>query len=87
MSSKLLIHTLCVRRRITFLTFYRLYQNDNRMINDPIPGLSISHIRQTLKQKQITSIEGYACITIECPICDFEKSKKARIYINKTTGK
>ncbi|KAG5343174.1 PEO1 protein, partial [Acromyrmex heyeri] len=67
--------------------FYRrLYSNDSGIINDPVLGISLLHIKQVLKQKNINTIDGHACLVTECPICDYEKSKKANIYINKTTG-
>lgn len=87
---KLLVRPLSAGRYDKFRTFYhRLYHTEsiNSTINEPVPGVSISQIKQSLKQKQITTVEGHACIIIECPICDFEKLKKAKIYINKTTGK
>lgn len=88
MFSKLRMHFLHTKRCVMFRTAYRcLHQNESSAINDAIPGVSISHIKQILKQKQITSVEGYACISIECAICDSEKSKRAKIYVNKTTGK
>lgn len=91
MSLKLLMRLLSAGRCDKFRTFYyRLYQTDSissSIINEPVPGVSISQIKQSLKQKQIITVEGHACIIIECPICDFEKLKKAKIYINKTTGK
>ncbi|CAL1680357.1 unnamed protein product [Lasius platythorax] len=86
---KLLMRPLSAGRCDKFRIFYhRLYQTDSisSTINEPVPGVSISQIKQSLKQKQITTVEGHACIIIECPICDFEKLKKAKIYINKTTG-
>lgn len=90
MSLKLLMRSLSAKKCDKFRTFYhRLYQTDNTSstINEAVPGFSISQIKQSLRQKQITTVEGQACIVIECPICDFEKLKKAKIYINKTTGK
>jgi hypothetical protein len=64
-----------------------VYQGDNSIINDTVSAISLHQIKQTLKQRQIATIEGHACIMIECPICEPEKSKKPKIYINKTTGK
>jgi len=64
-----------------------VYQQDNSIIHDTTPRSLLYQIKQTLKQKQIATIEGHACIMIECPICESEKSKKPKIYINKTTGK
>ncbi|KYQ48786.1 Twinkle protein, mitochondrial [Trachymyrmex zeteki] len=67
--------------------FYRrLYSNDSGIINDPVSRISLFHIKQVLKQKNINTIDGHACLVTECPICNSEKSKKANIYINKTTG-
>lgn len=88
MSLKLLMRSLTVGRHDKVWMFYRcLYSTDSNTINDPIPGISLSQIKQFLKRKHIVTIEGHACIVIECPICEFERSKKAKIYINKTTGK
>lgn len=90
MSLKLLMCSLSAGSCNKFRIFYhRLYQTDStgNTINEAVPGISISQIKQILRQKQITTVEGHACIVIECPICDFEKIKKAKIYINKTTGK
>jgi len=90
MSLKLLMRSLNAKKCDKFRSFYhRLYQTDSTSstINEAVPGFSISQIKQSLRQKQITTVEGHACIVIECPICDFEKLKKAKIYINKTTGK
>jgi len=79
---------LSVEKYDKFWMFYRrLYSTDSSVINDPIPGVSLFQIKQILKQKHIVIVEGHACIVVECPICDPEKSKKAKIYINKTTGK
>jgi len=64
-----------------------MHQRDSSIINDTISAIPLYQIKQTLKQRQISIIEGHACIIIECPICDSEKSKKPKIYINKTTGK
>lgn len=89
MSLKLLMRSLSAGSCDKFRTFYhRLYQTDSTSstISEAVPGFSISQIKQILRQKQITTVEGHACVVIECPICDFEK-KKAKIYINKTTGK
>lgn len=85
---KLLMRSLTVGRHDKFWMIYRrLYSTDSSTMNDPIPGISLSQIKQFLKQKHIVTVEGNACIAIECPICDSERSKKAKIYINKTTGK
>lgn len=87
MFSKFLIRSLCIRRYIKFRTLYRCFHKiDNNVINDLVPGISIFQVKQILRQRQITNIEGHACIVIDCPMCDIEKSKKAKIYINKTTG-
>lgn len=87
MSLKLLIRSLSKGRRLKFqVSFHRLYQHDSNLINEPIPGISLHDIKQTLKQRQIAIVEGHACIIIECPVCETEKSRKAKVYINKTTG-
>jgi len=78
---------LSVGKHDKFWMFYRRLYSTDSAINDPIPGVSLFQIKQILKQKHIVIVEGHACIVIECPICDPEKSKKAKIYINKTTGK
>ncbi|XP_072742710.1 mitochondrial DNA helicase isoform X2 [Anoplolepis gracilipes] len=85
MSLKLLRSLNAKRYNKFWILYHRLYQTDNT-INELVPGVSISQIKQSLKQKQISTVEGHACIVIECLICDFEKLKKAKIYINKTTG-
>lgn len=87
MSVKLVMRFWSARKLVKFQTCYRnLHQNDSNIINDQISGVTLSQIKQTLKLKRITTIEGHACISIECSICDSEKSNKAKIYINKTTG-
>lgn len=87
MSLRLLVRSLTARRYNKFRTLcHRLYATGGT-VNDLVPGISLFQIKQILKQKHIVTIEGHACIMIECPICDSEKSKKSRIYINKTTGK
>lgn len=88
MSLKLLVRSLTPERHDKFWMFYRrLYSNDSGIINDPVSRISLFHIKQVLKQKNINTIDGHACLVTECPICNSEKSKKANIYINKTTGK
>ena len=87
MSSKLLMRSLTPERYDRFWMFYRRLYSNSSIINDPVPGISLFHIKQILKQKNINTIDGHACLVTECPICDSEKSKKANIYINKTTGK
>ncbi|XP_011333970.1 twinkle protein, mitochondrial isoform X2 [Ooceraea biroi] len=86
MSLKLLMRPLIGGRCLRFRMYCRLYQHDSSIINDPVPGISLYQIKQTLKQRQIATVEGHACITIECPICESEKSKKSKVFINKTTG-
>lgn len=87
MFSKLLMRSLNVERHIKFRMFcHYLYQNNRSTINESIPGVSVSQIKQVLKQKNITIVEGHGCLVIECPICNSEKLKKAKIYVNKTTG-
>ncbi|TGZ54504.1 mitochondrial DNA helicase [Temnothorax longispinosus] len=87
MSLKLLVRSLTIEKYDKFLMFYRrLYVTNRSTINDPIPGVSLFQIKHSLKQKHIVTVEGHACIIVECPICDSEKSKKSKIYINKTTG-
>ncbi|KAG5308048.1 PEO1 protein, partial [Acromyrmex insinuator] len=84
---KLLMRSVTPERSDRFWMFYRrLYSNDSGIINYPVLGISLLHIKQVLKQKNINTIDGHACLVTECPICDYEKSKKANIYINKTTG-
>lgn len=88
MSLKLLVRSLSVIKYNKSRMFYRcLYTTKNSTINDPISGISLFQIKQILKQNHIVTVEGHACIIIECPICDSEKFKKSKIYINKTTGK
>lgn len=87
MSLKLLVRSLTAKRYDKFRLFYHnLYATNSDIVNN-VPGISLFQIKQSLKQKHIVTIEGHACIIIECPICDSEKSKKSKIYINKTTGK
>ncbi|XP_014487040.1 PREDICTED: twinkle protein, mitochondrial isoform X2 [Dinoponera quadriceps] len=84
---KSLIRPLCMKRCIKLRTHYRCFHKiDSNVTNDLVSGVSISQVKQILKQRQITSIEGHTCIVIDCPMCDIEKSKRAKIYINKTTG-
>lgn len=87
MSLKLLMRSLTVRRYDKFRMFYRRSYATTSTVNDLVPGISLFQIKQILKQRHIVTIEGHACIIIDCPICDYEKSKKSKIYINKTTGK
>lgn len=83
-----LVCSLTVKRYDKFwMLYHRLYATNSSTINNSIPGVSLSQIKQILKQKHIVTVEGHTCIIIECPICDSEKSKKSKIYINKTTGK
>lgn len=87
MFSKFLIRPLCMGRRIKFRILYRYFYNINDNVkSDLVPGVPISQVQEILRQKHITNIEGHACIAINCTTCDTEKSKKAKIYINKTTG-
>lgn len=87
MSLKLLMRSLTAERYDKFCMFYRRLYSTSNAINESMPGVSLFQIKQILKQKHIAIVEGHACILIECPICDSEKSKKAKVYINKTTGK
>lgn len=87
MSLKLLVRSLTAGRYDKFRMFYRRLYATGNIVNDLVSGISLFQIKQILKQRHIVAIEGHACIIIECPICDYEKSKKAKIYINKTTGK
>ncbi|XP_011639381.1 twinkle protein, mitochondrial isoform X1 [Pogonomyrmex barbatus] len=84
MSLKFLRYSLNIERHKFWRFYIRCLSTNN--INDPIHGVSVSQIKQILKQKHIITIEGHACIIIECSLCESEKSKKAKIYINKTTG-
>ncbi|XP_032689722.1 twinkle protein, mitochondrial isoform X2 [Odontomachus brunneus] len=82
-----LIRPLCMGKCIKFRILYRyFYKINDNMKSDLVPGVPISQVQEILRQRHITGIEGHACIAINCPICDTEKSKKAKIYINKTTG-
>lgn len=82
-----LLMPLKIEKHIKFKTFCRyLYQNTSNTINESIPGVSISQIKQVLKQRNFTIVEGHGCLIVECSICNSEKLKKAKIYINKTTG-
>lgn len=90
MSLKLLMRSLTVEGRDRFRMVYRrLYSTVSNVMNEPVPGVSLFQIKQILKQKHIATIEGHACIITEynhCPICDCDKPKRTKIYINKTTG-
>ncbi|XP_012532524.1 twinkle protein, mitochondrial isoform X2 [Monomorium pharaonis] len=83
---KLLMRSLAAERHDKFWMLYRHLYSTNNAMNDLIPGISLFQIKQFLKQKYIATVEGHTCIIIECPICDSEKSIKAKVYINKTTG-
>lgn len=84
---KSLVRLLCIEKCLKFETPYRCFHKiDNNVINDLVPGISISQIKQILRQVQISNIEGHACVIIDCSLCDTAKSKKGKIYINKTTG-
>ena len=60
----------------------RLYHN----INDDVPMVNISLIKQTLKSKNLPFQEGHACIFSYSKICEDTKHKDCKIYINKVTG-
>jgi hypothetical protein len=52
---------------------------------------SLFNIKKAIKSSGVDSEEGFTCIKIECPICDFDKKPakdqtKKDIYVNKTTG-
>ncbi|XP_011877477.1 PREDICTED: twinkle protein, mitochondrial [Vollenhovia emeryi] len=86
MSLKLLVRSFAADSYKFRMFSRRLHVANSGTINDPIPGVSLFQVKQILKQKHIVTVEGHACIIIDCPICDSEKSKKSKIYINKTTG-
>lgn len=56
--------------------------------SDLVTNISLIGIKKILRQNNIAFLEGHACISINCPICETNKcTKNPKIYINKTTGK
>lgn len=56
--------------------------------NDLVTNISLIGIKRILRQNNIAFLEGHACISMNCPICETNKCiKNSKIYINKTTGK
>lgn len=55
--------------------------------NDLVANISLIGIKRILRQNNIAFLEGHACISMNCPICETNKCiKSPKIYINKTTG-
>ncbi|XP_034938619.1 twinkle protein, mitochondrial [Chelonus insularis] len=51
-------------------------------------GVSVGKIKKLLRSHNVNINEGYACITVSCPICNISHSQQndSKIFINKTTG-
>ncbi|KAI4488631.1 hypothetical protein M0802_011447 [Mischocyttarus mexicanus] len=55
--------------------------------SDQMSNVSLIGIKRILRQNRIAYLEGHACISVDCPICEMNKcTKGSKIYINKTTG-
>lgn len=55
-------------------------------LND-IPKITVSDIRKLLRQKGYAVQDGFTSIFTKCSLCqNEEKTKDAKVYINKTTG-
>lgn len=53
---------------------------------EDLGAISSVQIKKTLKQLNISYQDGHACILTDCPLCEAEKCKDSKVYINKTTG-
>ncbi|XP_024946608.1 twinkle protein, mitochondrial isoform X2 [Cephus cinctus] len=54
--------------------------------NEATPGVSVIQVKRTLKSFNVNFLEGHACIITACPVCETDKKKDSKVYINKTTG-
>lgn len=53
-----------------------------------VPGVTAASIKKTLTMNGFSVEEGFTCFAVKCLMCKQSKSNtKARLYINKTTGK
>ncbi|KAK0180698.1 hypothetical protein PV327_003055 [Microctonus hyperodae] len=50
------------------------------------PSASISQIKKTLRQRNVNFLDGHSCIAFNCPICNDDKLKERKLYLNKATG-
>lgn len=60
------------------------YHDKTNMV---IPSASISQIKKILRQRNVNFLDGHSCIAFSCPICNDQKLKERKIFLNKATGK
>lgn len=80
---KLLLR-ICARKN-QYVTHYNKYCLHTKTEESEMLTLSVSHLKQLLKEQCSNVVEGYTCIITDCPICTNAK-KKSKLYVNKTTG-
>lgn len=55
--------------------------------SDDETGVSLVQIKKTIKSVGFNYLDGHACITADCPVCNIVKRKEQpKVFINKTTG-
>lgn len=70
-------------------TINRIGRSVFRCLNDSADSgeaISFVQMKKILKQSNISFQEGHACITTDCPLCQSDKRKESKVYVNKTTG-
>lgn len=80
---KLLLR-ICARKK-QYVTHYTKHCLHTKTEESEMLTVSVSHLKQLLKQQCSNVVEGYTCIITDCPVCTNTK-KKSKLYINKTTG-
>ncbi|KAK0177236.1 hypothetical protein PV328_001312 [Microctonus aethiopoides] len=65
------------------LILIKYYHDKTNMI---IPSASISQIKKILRQRNVNFLDGHSCIAFNCPICNDQKLKERKIFLNKATG-
>lgn len=79
-----IVHTTVLKR--PKIKLYARQYNDISLEN--VPGVTTASIKKTLSMNGFSVEEGFTCFAVKCLMCKQGKSDtKARLYINKTTGK